>query len=273
MNWFIIEFGEQVSSFNLILYKDISMKKKLILFCTAVFAIIMFNQSASAEEKKFTYLLVSSSAPNSLLILPKPPSYNSVSFLNDQAQYHAGYNLKGTKRWGLAQQDADLGYPDHKTAITLARQFDAAFGMKITQKKTPYIYRILQEIKHDASLVTKPAKNNYKRTRPFVFFRQHSCTPQDEKFLRTNGSYPSGHTTIGWATALVLSEINPKRQNEILKRGYSYGQSGVICGAHWQSDVDAGRIMGAALVARLHADQYFLTWLKRAKKETVRWKH
>tara|TARA_B100000674_G_C37737284_1_gene867201 strand:+ start:62 stop:562 length:501 start_codon:yes stop_codon:yes gene_type:complete len=160
-----------------------------------------------------------------------------------------------------------LGYPDPTNVKPLANEFDRAFGVNITTQTTPAVYRILQEIKHDASLVTSSAKNYYMRTRPFVFFHQHSCTPQDEQFLKTNGSYPSGHTTIGWATALVLAEINPKRQNQILKRGYSFGQSRVICGAHWQSDVNAGRITGAALVARLHANSQFERWIQTAKKE------
>ena len=108
------------------------------------------------------------------------------------------------------------------------------------------------------------------RTRPFVFFHQHTCTPKAEDFLSKRGSYPSGHTAIAWATVLVLAEINPKKQNQILKRGYDFGQSGVMCGTHWQSDADAGRIVGAALIARLHAKQQFLTWLKEEKKEIKR---
>ena len=85
--------------------------------------------------------------------------------------------------------------------------------------------------------------------------------------MRTNGSYPSGHTARGWSLALVLAELNPDRQEEILKRGFEYGQSRVIVGAHWQSDVDMGRIVSAAGVARLHADDDFNEQLNRAKAE------
>ena len=45
------------------------------------------------------------------------------------------------------------------------------------------------------------------------------------------------------------------------------GQSRVICGYHWQSDVDAARIISAAIVARLHADPAFQAQLAKAKKE------
>lgn len=67
---------------------------------------------------------------------------------------------------------------------------------------------------------------------PFSFFNEMTCNPEQQEELSTNGSYPSGHTAIGWATALVLAEINPDRQNEILKRGFEMGQSRVICGYH-----------------------------------------
>ena len=246
------------------------MKYKYLIFSTLFITVLGFNQCLNASQRQLHYLLSETTAPNSLAILPKPPTYDSVAFLNDQAQYHDGYSLKNSKRWAEAEKDADLGYPDRETAVTIARQFDKAFGTKITSQGTPAIYRILQEIKRDSSFVTKSAKKHYMRTRPFVFFHQHTCTPQDEKFLRTSGSYPSGHTTLGWATALVLAEINPSRQNQILKRGYEYGQSRVICGAHWQSDVNAGRVTGAALVARLHANKKFLDWLKTAKKELIK---
>ena len=94
-----------------------------------------------------------------------------------------------------------------------------------------------------------------------------TCNTKDQKVISTNGSYPSGHTSIGWATALVLAEVNPANQDAILERGYQFGQSRVICGYHWQSDVDAGRIVGSAAVATLHSDPEFQAQLAKAKQE------
>jgi len=65
----------------------------------------------------------------------------------------------------------------------------------------------------------------------------------------------------------VLAEINPQRQNEILKRGYEIGESRVICGYHWQSDVDAAKVMAAAVVAQLHTNEEFNKQLVKAKAE------
>jgi acid phosphatase (class A) len=41
----------------------------------------------------------------------------------------------------------------------------------------------------------------------------------------------------------------------------------MVCNAHWHSDVAAGRTMGAATVARLHANEGFLVDLEAAKQE------
>ena len=90
--------------------------------------------------------------------------------------------------------------------------------------------------------------------------------------LREDGSYPSGHTAIGWAWALILTEIAPDRADAILARGRAFGESRNVCNVHWHSDVVEGRFMGAAAVARLHADPAFRADLEAAKAElaTVR---
>ena len=46
----------------------------------------------------------------------------------------------------------------------------------------------------------------------------------------------------------------------------------MVCNVHWQSDVNEGRFMGAATVARLHADAGFMDDLARAKREVARLK-
>ena len=105
------------------------------------------------------------------------------------------------------------------------------------------------------------------RKRPYVQFNEPTPVPEDEESLRTNSSYPSGHTTMGWGIALILAELNPDRQNEILKRGFEYGESRVILGFHYQSDVDHARIITSTLVNRLHANDDFMKQLQKAKEE------
>ena len=117
--------------------------------------------------------------------------------------------------------------------------------------------------------VTRP-KEVYSRKRPYVRFNEPTSIPWDEEREYNTGSYPSGHTIRGWGLALVLSELNPARQNELLKLGYEWGQSRVITGYHWQSDVNASRLMAAGVFARLHTSEEFMNDMAAAREEFKR---
>lgn len=200
--------------------------------------------------------------PNSLELLPPPPEGGTILFLYDKERYDWGKLQRDTPRGAQAAADARV----EGNGVPMA--FSEAFGIDITPEGTPEIYKLILGMREDAGdLATRSAKNHYMRVRPFSFFDEMTCNPEQQEELSTNGSYPSGHTSIGWATALVLAELNPWRQDDILKRGYEMGQSRVICGYHFQSDVDAARLVASGVVARLHADEGFNKQMEKAKKE------
>lgn len=195
-------------------------------------------------------------------LLPPPPEANTILFLYDKAQHDWGKLQRNTPRGDQAVSDANID----GNGVPMA--FSDAFGIDITKEDTPELCKLIINMREDAGdLATRRAKVHYMRARPFSFFKEETCLPENQHALSTNGSYPSGHTAIGWATALVLAEINVDRQNEILKRGYEMGQSRVICGYHFQSDVDAARLVSSAVVACLHVYDTFMAQLKKAKEE------
>ena len=161
-------------------------------------------------------------------------------------------------------RDANLVFP------AAASTFACALGVPISEQATPNLNMLLRRILTDAGLATYKAKDTYRRTRPFVEFKSGTCTPQEEDFLRKDGSYPSGHSSIGWAWALALTEIAPDRRDALLQRGRAFSQSRAICGVHWKSDIEAGRLTGAATVARLHANAVFVTQMQAAQREIAR---
>lgn len=199
--------------------------------------------------------------PNSLALVPPAPTPGTAVFALDEAVSKANLALQGSPRWQQATSDADLSFPH------TAETFSCAMGIPINDAETPHLYMLLRRSFTDAALSTYAAKNHYSRTRPFMENNRPTCTPNDEAFLRKDGSYPSGHTAIGWTWALILTEIAPTQTDAILARGRSFGDSRLVCNVHWQSDVNEGRIMGASTVARLHADLAFLADLDAAKAD------
>lgn len=235
-------------------------------FCAVLCSLTIFPLLArdhSTDPNR--YYLELTEVVNSKELLPPPPAESSKWFAYDIDRYEWGKSIRDTERGRRAVVDADLsdGWLD--------RDFSEAFGFKLTPDNAPEICKLLENMKEDAGdLCTRACKQYYMRRRPFMYFNEPTATPDHEPALRVNGSYPSGHTAIGWAAALVLAEINPDRNFEIIQRGYDYGDSRVIVGAHWQSDVDAGRVVGAAVVSTLHSDENFQKQLKKAKKEFVK---
>ncbi len=245
------------------------MKKTFLSVALSLLALGAMAQSSVYDVRNHPdeYFLSIDDVASSVKLLPPPPQPGSAQFAYDEAQYKWGKMQRITPRGKQAFEDAKLG------GEGLSAAFSEAFGMKITKDGTPEVYKLIVRTAGDAGdLATREAKNYYQRMRPFMFFGEQSLTPDDEKGLSTNGSYPSGHTAIGWATALVLAEINVDRQDEILHRGFEHGQSRVICGVHYQSDVDAGRVVASAVVARLHADKTFMEQLAKAKQEVAKYK-
>ncbi len=205
--------------------------------------------------------LQSEEHPNSLELIPAPPAKGSAALALDEEIHRKSIELRGTPRWDLAAKDAVLRFPE------AAETFSCVLNIPVTEKDTPHLYMLLRRTLADAGLSTYTAKNKYQRKRPFMQNNEPICTPGEEEGLRKDGSYPSGHTAIGWAWALILTEIAPDHVDAILARGRDFGESRNICNVHWHSDVVEGRFIGAAAVARLHANPAFLAEVEAAKAE------
>jgi acid phosphatase (class A) len=82
-----------------------------------------------------------------------------------------------------------------------------------------------------------------------------------------DGSYPSGHSAVGWGWGLVLSQVFPERAELILARGREFVYSREVCNVHWQSDTLAGMTVGAAAFARLQNDALYLATMAAAQAE------
>ncbi len=208
--------------------------------------------------------LAAGEAPDSLALVPAPPAADSPAYAADVATARRLAALVPGARGAQARKDAQLRFPD------AASTFSCALGVRVSEADTPHLNMLLRRTLTDAGLATYKAKNHYNRTRPFVALKHPTCTPDEEAKLSKDGSYPSGHASLGWAWALSLAEVAPERANEILQRGRAFGQSRSVCGVHWQSDIQAGWLVGAATVARLHSNADYLAQLAAARNEVAK---
>lgn len=196
--------------------------------------------------------------------IPPAPGADSARQAMDNAVADRMLELRGSPRWELAIRDARLGFPG------AAEAFSCALGLPITEKDTPDLYMLLRRTLADLGMSTSTAKKEYQRERPFMVTGEPMCTPEEEEMLRGDGSYPSGHTAIGWGWALILSELAPERAEALLARGRAFGESRNVCNVHWRSDIIAGRMGGSAAFARLHSNDQFLAAMAAARADIAR---
>ena len=232
------------------------MKKYMMMV-----VLMMAAVGASAQSKAEPYFSFRE-LPNMLKWCPAPPDTVGAAFAYDIMQYMWGKQMRQNK------ERAEIAIRDAVYSLEcIMQEFSEPLGLKMSEEETPEIYKLLKDSKATCENISNFPKFYYKRIRPFMRFHEHTATPQFEPELRRNFSYPSGHTILGWCSALLLSEINPERADTILTRGMMYGESRVIVGAHWQSDVDAGRLAAAAAYARLHTSERFLEQMQLARQE------
>lgn len=205
--------------------------------------------------------LANAAPEDSLLLSPPPPAPGSVAEARDAEASRAGLALRGSPRWDLATSDAELTTPS-ATAV-----MSCAAGVAIGPQTTPKTDKLLRRAMPDLGQSTSAIKARYQRPRPFMVNGAPTCTPAAEAGLRQNGSYPSGHSAIGYGWGLILAELLPARANQLVARGRAFGDSRRVCNVHWLSDIEEGRIAAAAVFARLNAEPAFQKDLKAARAE------
>ena len=229
-----------------------------------IVATLLSSNIVFAQQSDELYL-TADEVPNAVYWLPEPPAPGSSQFLSDISQYFWG------KQQRLDSLRAKKAIREVVSEVAdMAVLFSEAFGMEISEKNTPAIMNVLKRGIFTMRLVSRVAKKHYMRVRPYARFKEPTLIPSAEEGHLNNGSYPSGHTVRGWGMALLLAEINPAAQDALLKYGYEWGQSRVIAGYHWQSDIEASKAVVTAVFARLHAEEAFLADMKKARDEFKR---
>lgn len=202
--------------------------------------------------------------PDGAKYLPEPPSNTSSIFATDLSGYIEGI----AKRTDKSTDEGQTALSDVDDSVDyFLKIYSQVVGKTFSELATPQLVKLFKTIYPSAVDATRSCKSYYKRQRPYVQLNESTAYPPHEDVLRNNGSYPSGHACASWLYALVMSEIAPDYQEEILARAFKYGNGRVITGYHWQSDVDMGRLSGAAAYARMHTNNDYLEQLELAKKE------
>lgn len=230
--------------------------KKHVIFIMLLFGAI------SVHAQRIEPYIPEDEMPDVVRIVPAPPVDPSPDFDHDILRYMWGkQQRKDPDRLAMAVRDAVWSLDT--TLVILGEPF----GLEISREKTPAIYEVLTRGVTTIEVIRFKPKAHYFRIRPFAYFQEPSIFPQDDEWLSGEGSYPSGHTIRAWACALLMAQINPLRAEAVFHRAWLSGESRVISGCHWQSDVDASRPVAGIGYSRLQTSPEFQQDMARAQEE------
>jgi acid phosphatase (class A) len=167
-------------------------------------------------------------------------------------------------------------------ATTSCARFDDVLGAELASSHTASVLAFLNRAAQEGAAMTGPPKKYWHRRRPYAVDPRvqrladispnaplaatvrSACGPNAQLPSRdlaaralAQVSYPSGHATFGTVCAILLADMVPEKRRELFARGQDYGHSRLVVGAHFPSDIEAGRIVGTVAVALMRESAQF----------------
>jgi acid phosphatase (class A) len=144
--------------------------------------------------------------------------------------------------------------------------FADVLGPNFNAQRVPAVAALFDKIRGDAAVASSTGKGVWNRPRPFSVSAE--VNPIGDR--PEGSSYPSGASTVGYLTAIMLANMVPEKGAALFARGREFGDDRVILGVHFPSDVEAGRLAATAVATALMQDPAFLKEFAEAKAELRR---
>lgn len=172
--------------------------------------------------------------------LPAPPADDSAQTKAEIAELLAIQAKRTPEEEKAAIADAQENV--WRYADVMGPDFDAA--------KLPKVAAFFDRVIATEDVVDDRAKKYFHRSRPYMV--SDEIHPLLKK--STSGSWPSGHSTLGYLMATLLGDMVPEKRNALFARAAVYAEHRLVAGFHYRSDTVMSRT-GAALIAQKMFEQ------------------
>jgi acid phosphatase (class A) len=216
---------------------------------TSLLVVLWLGTPSLAAESGF----LSKDAIDLLTLLAPPPGPQDSRTQTELEELRRVQATRTLERVAMAQADVE------ETVFRLTVVLDKT----LTPDKLPKTVAFFKKLTVDEEIATDSAKNGFGRPRPYEVAGdlQPVCP------LPKSRAYPSGHSTTGYYMGVVLAAMVPEYRAAIFTRTEEFAESRVVCGVHYRSDIDAGRIAGTALAAVAMNDPQFRAEFAAARAE------
>jgi acid phosphatase (class A) len=195
---------------------------------------------------------------DAVAILPAPPAAGTAVALEEWAELHRIQEQRTEAEVEHAQAD------DRDESIFA---FANVMGSWFQRAALPKTAALSDRVKANESPIVNPAKNFFKRPRPFIADATIKPVCKADPNRPTDYSYPSGHGVTGYLEALVLASLVPEKRDALLSRADDYAHSREVCGVHYPSDEVASKAVAYAIFALMQQDPKFQADAETAARE------
>jgi acid phosphatase (class A) len=175
------------------------------------------------------------------LLLAPPPAAGSPAALDDLQAVLTVQAARTPAEDEAAKADA----------VRSVFRFSDVFGPNLAPESLPLTAAFFKRVEQFDKTAVKVAKSYWQHPRPSdISDKVHPLSVEKPG----DWSYPSGHATFGYTTAILLAHMLPEKRAAIFDRAALYAHHRVVMGVHFPSDVEAGRIAGTVIAAQLLQD-------------------
>jgi len=217
----------------------------------SLLSLLVLVANAHASEARF----IDVGHLNAEQLLAPPAAPGSDASRSELATLHQIQNSRSSAAIARAQNDEAL------KSIFL---YQNVLGEQFKPENLPLTAKFSRRIRKDVRRGTAVAKTYFHRIRPYNVDK--TLAPVCE-IKTVDNSYPSEHSTLGYVYALVLTEMMPEQRAAILARADEYASNRLLCGAHFPSDVAAGKRLAHAIYNEMDGNPRFQRSLTAARRE------
>ena len=204
--------------------------------CVLLLSMLLIGQTALADDDDGKPAIVELSN-----LLPPPPAAGSIAAQHDLQAVLATQQTRTASDMAAAKADTE------RSVFRFADALGPGLQPKALPKTVAFFARTTAFDKDEV----KDAKNYWQRPRPADVSSQVYPLAKEKP---NDWSYPSGHSTFGYTTAVLLANMLPEKRAAIFARADLYAEHRIVMGAHFPSDVEAGRLAGTVLAADIMQD-------------------
>jgi acid phosphatase (class A) len=231
----------------------LKLTRTILLF--GFLAASLFGQAPAKAPK--TPIFISPALVNSVVLITPPPALDSKKMSRDLAEIYA------INRSATPQEIESANWDNkHENLFAIAK----VLGDKFTPESMPALAKLWADMDNDQDIVVGAAKNFFQHPRPFDL-DSNIKSVCGMKPGAAKKSYPSGHGTVGYLSALVLSMMAPEKGEALRARAEEYGHNRVVCGEHYSADLPASKEAAELIMGNMIGNPKFQQEFAAAKAE------